>query len=174
LSKSFSGLLWEYLKSFLLAVLIALIIRTYFFQITEVYGLSMYPTLHDHDRLFTNRIVYTLSQPDRGDIVILDAPDRSGDFYVKRTIALAGDHLVIKDGQVAVNGQVLEEKFINGSYTDGSIDTVVPPGTVFVMGDNRGNSHDSRSPDVSFISLDKIEGKAVFRIWPFESLGLLE
>ena len=169
-----NGVVWEYVKSFLLAVVIALIIRTYFFQITEVYGQSMYPTLHDHDRLFTNRIIYAISQPSRGDIVILDAPDRSGAYYVKRTIALAGDHLIVKDGQVSVNGTVLSEPFINGNFTDGAIDTVVPPGTVFVMGDNRGNSHDSRSPDVSYIAVDKIEGKAVFRIWPFKSLGWLK
>lgn len=174
MKKSAGSVLWEYLKSFLLAVVIALIIRTYFFQITEVYGQSMYPTLHDHDRLFTNRIIYALNQPHRGDIVILDAPDRAGAFYVKRTIAVAGDHLVIKDGSVYLNGTALKEPFINGNFTDGSIDTVVPPGTVFVMGDNRGNSHDSRSPDVSFIPVDDIEGKAVFRIWPFNSFGKIQ
>ncbi|ATW26244.1 signal peptidase I [Candidatus Formimonas warabiya] len=171
MKKTISSVIWEYLKSFLLAVIIALIIRTYLFQITEVYGQSMYPTLHDHDRLFTNRIIYTIAKPDRGDIVILDAPDRPGTFYVKRAIALAGDRLKITGGIVYVNGEKQDEPYINGNFTEGDIDTVVPPGTVFVMGDNRGNSHDSRSPDVSYIPVDDIEGKAVFRIWPFDKFG---
>lgn len=171
MKKSFGSVLWEYMKSFLMAVVIALLIRTYLFQITEVYGQSMYPTLHDHDRLFTNRIVYALNQPGRGDIVILDAPDRPGTFYVKRTIAVEGDHIKIIDGIVYVNGEPQNEPYINGNYTEGEIDTIVPSGTVFVMGDNRGNSHDSRSPDVSFIPIKNIEGKAVFRIWPIRSVG---
>lgn len=170
MKKSISSVIWEYLKSFLLAVIIALIIRTYLFQITEVYGQSMFPTLHDHDRLFTNRIIYTIGIPARGDIVILNAPDRPGTFYVKRAIALGGDRIRIQDGKVFVNDIEQKEPYINGNYTDGDIDTVVPPGTVFVMGDNRGNSHDSRSSDVSFVPINDIEGKALFRIWPFDSL----
>lgn len=174
MKKSISSVIWEYLKSFLLAVVIALIIRTYLFQITEVYGQSMFPTLHDHDRLFTNRIVYTIGIPNRGDIVILNAPDRPGTFYVKRAIALGGDKLRIEDGKVFVNDIEQKEPYINGNYTDGEINTVVPPGTVFVMGDNRGNSHDSRSSAVSFVPVDNIEGKALFRIWPFDSLGTVD
>lgn len=174
MKKSISSVIWEYLKSFLLAVVIALIIRTYLFQITEVYGQSMYPTLHDRDRLFTNRIVYTVGTPDRGDIVILNAPDRPDTYYVKRAIALGGDRLRIENGKVFVNDIEQIESYINGNFTDGEINTVVPPGTVFVMGDNRGNSHDSRSSDVSFVPVDDIEGKAIFRIWPFDSLGKLE
>lgn len=173
MKKSLGNVLWEYLKSFLLAVVIALIIRTFLFQITEVYGQSMYPTLHDHDRLFTNKIVYSLGIPKRGDIVILDAPDRPGAYYVKRIIAVEDDHLQIINGIVYVNEEPQSEPYINGDYTDGDIDTVVPPGTVFVMGDNRGNSHDSRSPEVSFIPVDDIEGKAIFRIWPYDNIGTL-
>ena len=174
MKKSIGSVLWEYLKTFLLAIVIAIIIRTYLFQITEVYGQSMYPTLQDRDRLFTNRIVYTIGSPDRGDIVILNAPDRPGTYYVKRAIALGGDRIKIKDGKVFVNGVEQKEPYINGNYTDGDIDTIVPPGTVFVMGDNRGNSHDSRSADVSFVPVDDIEGKALFRIWPFDSLGKVD
>lgn len=174
MKKSLSSTIWEYGKSLLLAVVIALIIRTYLFQITEVYGQSMYPTLHDHDRLFTNRIGYTLGIPNRGDIVILNAPDRPDTYYVKRAIALGGDKLRIEDGKVYVNDIEQNEPYINGSFTDGNIDTIVPPGTVFVMGDNRGNSHDSRSSDVSFIPVDDIEGKAVFRLWPFNNIGKVQ
>lgn len=174
MKKSVGSVLWEYLKSFLLAVVIALIIRTYFFQITEVYGQSMYPTLHDHDRLFTNRIVYVLKGPARGDIVILDAPDRADAFYVKRTIAVAGDRIKIENGTVYVNDVSQEESYINGNFTEGAMDTVVPEESVFVMGDNRGNSHDSRDPNVSFIPVEDIEGKAVFRIWPFDAFGKIK
>lgn len=174
MKKSMSSVIWEYLKSFLLAVVIALIIRTFLFQITEVYGQSMYPTLHDRDRLFTNRIVYTIGTPERGDIVILNAPDRPSTYYVKRAIALGGDRIRIENGKVFVNDIEQKESYINGNFTDGEINTVVPPGTVFVMGDNRGNSHDSRSSDVSFVPVNDIEGKAIFRIWPFDSLGKLK
>lgn len=174
MKKSINGVIWEYLKSFLLAVVIALIIRTYLFQITEVYGQSMYPTLHDHDRLFTNRIVYTIGVPDRGDIVILNAPDRPGTFYVKRAIAIGGDTLKIQNGKVFVNDIEQTETYINGNYTDGDMDIVIPPETVFVMGDNRGNSHDSRSSEVSFVPVDNIEGKALFRIWPFDNIGTID
>jgi signal peptidase I len=171
MKKSVIAVIWDYLKSFLLAIVIALLIRTYVFQITKVYGQSMYPTLHDHDRLFTNRIFYNLKTPVRGDIIILDAPDRPGTYYVKRIIALGGDHLIIKNGVVKVNGNTMNELYTNGNYTEGNIDTIVPQDTVFVMGDNRGNSHDSRSPDVSFVPIEDIEGKAIFRIWPLDSFG---
>lgn len=173
MGKQILAVIWDYVKSLVVAVIIALIIRSYIFQITEVYGQSMYPTLHDQDRLFTNKIVYRINRPARGDIIILDAPDRVGAYYVKRVIAVAGDHLVIKGGLVLLNGQEVNEPYVTGGFTDGDIDTIVPEGTVFVMGDNRSHSHDSRSAEVSFIPVQDIEGKAVFRIWPLHDLGLI-
>lgn len=174
MEKSFGSIIWEYTKSLLFAIVIALLIRTYLFQITEVYGQSMYPTLHDHDRLFTNKISYKIDKPTRGDIVILEAPDRPDALYVKRIIAVEGNHLKIHDGTVWVNGEMQTENYIHGAYTRGEFDGVIPAGSVFVMGDNRGNSHDSRSSDVSFIPVEDLEGKAIFRIWPLKYFGKIE
>ncbi|RKD34752.1 signal peptidase I [Thermohalobacter berrensis] len=162
--------IYEWIKSIGLAVIIAILIKTFIFNSTYVLGSSMYPTLHEKDRLFTNKVVYFFNEPQRGDIVVLKAPDDPEKDYIKRVIAIEGDLIAIKNGKVYVNNKLLKEEYIReGSYTYGNIKLKVPQGHVFVLGDNRerGASKDSRY--FGPVPIDLIKGKASFRYFPFDN-----
>jgi signal peptidase I len=168
---SAGSLIWSYFKIIVAAMLLAFVIRAYVFDVTQVDGLSMYPTLDNGDDLINSEISYLFNEPKRGDIVVFDAPDSAGEDYVKRIIGLPNEEIVIDGGLVYINGDLLDETYLDGIYTEGKIRTVIPDGFYFVMGDNREISRDSRSQDVGLISIDQIHGKAVFRIYPFNSIG---
>lgn len=160
----------EWIKSILLAIVIAVVIKTFIFNTTYVLGNSMYPTLHERDRLFANKIPLYFSGPDRGDIVVLEAPDAPNKDYIKRVIGIGGDTVAIIDGKVYLNGKILEEDYIEeDSYTHVYSENYweIPEGYVFVLGDNReeGASKDSRY--FGCIPLDSIKGIANFRYFPF-------
>ena len=162
----------SYTICILLAVAVALAIRTWVLMPTEVSGTSMSPTLESHDKLLTSPLPYLWGEPQRGDIIVFQAPSEpEGVFYVKRVIGLSGENVQIKDGFVYINGELLDEPYLNGVSTEGYVDTIVPRGRVFVLGDNRTVSHDSRDKDVSCIEWKEIYGKALWRIAPFGSFG---
>ncbi len=173
----------DWVVSIVLAIIIALIMRNFVFTLVEVDGESMYPTLEDGDRLFTRIIAY--NRPQQGDIIIfnpsISEEDRSPNkdtAYVKRVIALEGQTVDIQDGKVIVDGVILEEDYISEEIYGKSQNATefpftVPKGTVFVLGDNRNRSHDSRSKDVGAVPLDNIIGKAQLRLLPFETFGTL-
>ena len=165
--------IWTYIKIVAVAFLIAVVLRAYCFDITMVEGSSMYPTLNSGDNLITSKISYKLSEPERGDIIVLEAPDSPGDDYIKRIIGLPDDHLQIQDGKVYINGKLLDEPYLNGIPTEGDEDLVIPSGYYFVMGDNRDESRDSRADKVGVISRNSIVGKSVFRLFPFSNFGRL-
>lgn len=152
---------------------IALLIRLFVFNITAVSGLSMYPTLNNKDKLFTQKVTLYFDDPEVGDIVVLKAPDGSGDNYIKRVIAKAEDEVEIKEGKVYVNGNPLEEDYINGDETTpnliGQDKWTIPDGHFFVMGDNRQASNDSRS--FGPIAKEEIIGISEYRLLPFEKMG---
>ncbi|MCX7781868.1 MAG: signal peptidase I, partial [Negativicutes bacterium] len=138
-----------------------------------VEGPSMRPTLVNSERLVVNKFIYRFRQPERGEILVFRYPrDPSRDF-IKRVIAVPGDTIEIKDGRVFVNGQLQNETYIlertRGSYPL----STVPAGHVFVMGDNRNNSEDSRFKDVGFVPYDLIKGKAVLVFWPLDHIKSL-
>lgn len=162
----------EWIKSIVLAVVIAILVKTFVFNTTYVLGNSMYPTLHEKDRLFANKFSLYFKGPSRGDIVVLEAPDAPKKDYIKRVIGIAGDVVEIIDGKVYINGSLLEEDYIEeGSYTHvyDQNKWVVPEGYVFVLGDNReeGASKDSRY--FGCVSVKSIKGIANFRYFPFDS-----
>lgn len=163
----------EWAKSIAIAVVLAFLLKTFVFNSTKVVGTSMFPTLSENDRVFVNKIVYDISEPQRGDIITLEAPDREDAEYIKRIIGLAGDTVEIKEGKVYVNGEQLVEDYIaEGAYTD-AYDTSkweIPEGYVFVMGDNRAfrASKDSRS--LGLIEVDSIVGKASIRYFPLDKI----
>jgi len=187
----------QWLKAILLAVVIALLIRGFIFEPVIVQGESMENTLHTGQRLIVYKLGYYLFHPERGDIIVLqyqegiinripllkDLPFVRQAFpaiqevdYIKRVIGIPGDKIDLKDGHVYRNGKMLDEAFIKGeTYGEGmEMPVIVPPDSVFVMGDNRENSRDSRSTDVGFVEFKKIKGKAVFRIWPLAEAGKVE
>ncbi len=167
--------LWSYVICVVVALALAFVIKQYVFQITQISGESMEPTLMPDDRVFTYSLSYTFGQPQRGDIVVFPAPDQVNKeaYYVKRVIALPGEHLVISNGIVTIDDGLLNEDYLGDTETLGEIDTIVPEGKIFVMGDNRLLSHDSRSESVSFIDIETIMSKAVWRLYPFDRMGSL-
>jgi len=156
--------------SLALAFLIVQVIKP-----TIVSGESMYPTLNDRDYLILNRMAYKFGDIDRGDIIVFktDLKQDNGKEkdLIKRVIAIPGDHLVIKDSKVYINGEVQDEPYIHNEYTSGDIDIVIPDNNVFVMGDNRQNSRDSRSSDVGLVNESDIIGEVMIRLFPFNKIG---
>ncbi|MDR7870194.1 MAG: signal peptidase I [Tissierellaceae bacterium] len=160
----------EWIRSIVIAVVVAFFIKTFIFNSTYVLGNSMHPTLHEKDRLFANKVPLYFSGPNRGDIIVLEAPDDPNKDYIKRVIGIAGDKVQIIDGKVYLNDELLEEDYIEeDSYTFiYNLDTwIVPEGQVFVLGDNRdeGASKDSRY--FGCISIDLVKGITGFRYFPF-------
>lgn len=162
-----------------LAVIIALLIRSFVFIIVQVDGSSMRDTLHDENRLFVWRAGYIFDSPQRGDIVICHYPRNVGthkanDNYVKRVIGLPGETVSISKGYVYINGDRLEEPYIseNRRKIEDMQPVTLGEDEYFVMGDNRINSTDSRY--VGPLKRDDILGKAVFKVWPFDEMGRIE
>ncbi len=161
---------WEWIKSILLAVILALIIKTFLFSSTYVMGYSMYPTLHEKDRLFTSKIEYYIGEPKRGDIIVLKAPDEPDKDYIKRVIGVSNDIVELKDGKVWVNGVVLDEEYVReGFYTYPYHKTKwkVPKDHIFVLGDNRVKDASKDSRYLGCVHLSAVKGKAFFRYYPF-------
>lgn len=161
----------EWLKSIALAVVIALIIRFFFFETFLVEGTSMFPTLKHHERLIVNKIVYQINEPQQGDIVVFNYSPRRD--FIKRIIAFGGDAVEIREGRLYVNEELQQEPYIHRQMMHDYGPIVVPAGHIFVLGDNRDNSMDSRDPAVGSISLERVKGKAMFVFWPITSAGLL-
>ena len=154
----------------LLAIIISLVLRIFVFEIVMVDGDSMLPTLNSDQRVVVEKISRYFSLPPRGDIVITKYPNMPG-YYVKRLIGYPGDTIEIKSNAVYVNGFILQENYLSPgeSYADmGQI--TVPAGTIFVMGDNRPKSLDSRSAAVGPIPVDDMLGVGLFVIWPFDQI----
>jgi signal peptidase I len=173
MGSTFQEELKDWLISIVVAVALAFFIRTFIVELYMVEGPSMRPTMVNGERLVVNKFIYRFQQPVKGDIVVFRYPrDPSRDF-IKRVIATAGDTIEIKDGRVFVNGQQLNETYIleksRGSYPLSK----VPEGTIFVMGDNRNNSEDSRFADVGFVPLNLLKGKAIMVFWPIGNFRTL-
>ena len=135
----------------------------------EVDGRSMEPTFHHGDRLMVNRLIYRMGDPRPGDVVVLHGNGERD--LLKRVIAVGGQRIQIANGTVFVDGQAIEEPYIEERPVDYP-EMVVPEGHVFVMGDNRNNSLDSRS--FGPVPLDRIVGRADFRYLPFSRWGLVD
>jgi signal peptidase I len=163
----------DWVVSILIAVVLAFFIRYFIVELYMVEGPSMRPTLMNGERLVVNKFLYRFKEPQRGEIVVFKYPrDPSRDF-IKRVIGVPGDTIELKDGRVFVNGQLQNETYIlektRGSYPLAT----VPAGHIFVMGDNRNNSEDSRFRDVGFVSYDLVKGKAIVVFWPLDHMKSL-
>ncbi len=186
-------LLQEMLETVLPALLIVLVVNAFLAQATRVEGQSMEPNIHDSQRLVVEKVSYRWRIPARGEIVVLKPPSwrpmrleqrliawvctvfplhcstNIPDPLIKRVIALPGETVEIRDGHVYINGQSLEEPYLE-QLTYGNLSPqVVSPGYVFVLGDNRGASNDSRS--FGEVALSNVIGRAWFRYWPIEDVG---
>ena len=164
-----------WIRDILIAVLIAVIIAQ-FIQPTIVREHSMQETLQPNDYLILSKMSYKFGDIQYGDIVVfksnVETEDGKKKLLIKRVIAKGGDTIAIADGQVYRNGEILDEPYTKDGYTNGGLDEVtVPEGELFLMGDNRVVSVDSRSPEVGFVSEDLVIGKAIVRLFPFNQIG---
>ncbi|BBN99557.1 signal peptidase I [Sporolactobacillus terrae] len=176
---------FAWIRALTLSVLIVILVRTFILGNYIVDGPSMKPTLYNGDRLIVNKLNYEFAQPQRFDVVIFHATKT--DDYVKRVIGLPGDTIQYKNDQLYVNGKAVAEPFLDkekrsmlvGQLTwDFSLKeltgkTRVPEGMLWVMGDNRQNSTDSRVPEIGFISEKKVVGKVDLRYWPLNRFGII-
>jgi signal peptidase I len=161
----------EVLETVLPAILIALFIHLFLAQATRVYGQSMEPNLHTEQRLVVEKLSYRFHGPRRGDIVVLRLPEHSSELLIKRVIALPGEKVEIHDGQVYVDGEPLLEPYLKQTTLGNYAARIVPPLHVFVLGDNRNASNDSRA--FGPVPLRNIIGRAWFSYWPLEDIGFV-
>lgn len=176
--------LLEWVAVIVLAVGAAMLIKTFVMQAFYIPTGSMQPTLEINDRVLVNKLSYRLHDVNRGDIVVFErlpqevGPDNTKDL-IKRVIGLPGESIVIKDDRVYVNGTVLDEPYLPpGTHTVNTNTIhpcttekpcVVPPDSVWVMGDNRSSSQDSRV--IGPVPIERIVGRAFVRVWPLSRFG---
>ena len=170
--RAFVRFVRELLETILPALLIALLINVFIGQATRVEGQSMEPNLHSEQRLVVEKLSYRFHGPQRFDIVVLKMPSQGEELLIKRVIGLPGETVEIRDGQVYVNGNLLEEPFTDQSTHPGRNSTVtVPPLHIYVMGDNRDRSNDSRS--FGPVPIESVIGRAWLSYWPIEQIGFV-
>jgi len=160
-----------WLRDLVISLAISGFIIIFVYQPVKVEGTSMMPSLEDQERIFVNKFVYRLEPIERGDVVVFRYPRDPSKSFIKRVIGLAGDRVRIDAGRVWVNGKRLDEEYVPRAYEDlrSYSDTVVPPGSYFVLGDHRSLSNDSR--DFGPVGESYIYGKAVFGYWPVDKVG---
>lgn len=175
---------WEWIKALLIAFGLAAIIRVFLFTPIVVDGISMMPTLSDGDRMVVNKIGYAIGEPKRFDIVVFHAEVQKD--YIKRVIGLPGDEIEYIDDVLYVNGDPLEEPYLDqykAEISDAPLtedfkledkiqSKTVPEGHVFVLGDNRRKSKDSRH--IGVVSIDEIIGNTKLVFWPIKDFGLVK
>jgi signal peptidase I len=184
-----SNVFLDLLQTIVVALSICVIIYLFIATPNEVHGQSMEPNFYDKELLLTNKIIQLLGGTrlqsivgdyERGDIVIFEHTLSEEDF-IKRIVALEGDSIMIKNGHVFVNDIQIDEPFLPegrrteaGDFLQEGVPLVVPEGQYAVLGDNRGNSYDSRSTLVKFIDRSNMKGKVFFRYWPLERFGVIK
>lgn len=159
----------DWAQSILEAAVILLLLYIFLWPVSVV-GVSMYPTLNNKDRVVISRFSAISGIYERGDLVVFDADNYKEDM-VKRVIAFGGEHLEIRGGKIYINDEELEEDYIFG-YTDGEVSMEIPEDTVFVMGDNRTESVDSRV--FGPVDSEDIYGKVIFKFFPFNKITLFD
>ncbi|MCG7334072.1 signal peptidase I [Sporosarcina sp. ACRSM] len=175
---------WEWLKALLIAFGLAAVIRIFLFTPIVVDGESMMPTLENGDRMIVNKIGYTIGKPDRFDIVVFHAEEQKD--YIKRVIGLPGDTVEYRDDVLYINGEPYDEPYLD-QYKAEVIDSpltedftleekiqseTVPEGHVFVLGDNRRKSKDSRH--IGAVAIDEIIGSTKVVFWPIKDFGIVK
>ncbi len=164
--------IFDILEIFIFSLATVLIITTFLFRHSVVDGVSMENTLHAGEHLIISNLFYT---PDYGDIIVCEEYGTLRKPIVKRIIALPGDHIEVRaDYSVYLNGEKLEEEYVYIDFIGNplEVDMIVPEGEVFIMGDHRNNSQDSRS--FGTVDIDSILGKVLLRFYPFDQFGKIK
>jgi signal peptidase I len=164
---------WRFLRDILETLVLAIILFLAINAISariRVDGSSMVPTLTNGQFVIVNRLTYKLGDPNHGDVIVFDYPRDPEQEYIKRIIGLPGDTIEMNSGHVYINGQIIDEPYIAADARNAG-EWTVPGDHVFVLGDNRNNSQDSRN--FGFVSMDSIIGKALVIYWPPTDWGII-
>ena len=157
----------EWFKTIIYAFFIVLILYFLAWPVT-IEGESMEPTFLDGDKVVTSRFLTMMGKYEEGDIVVFHMVDMDGERdVIKRVIGKAGDSIEIKNGSVYRNGSIISEEYIKES-TEGEVSLIVPKGGIFVLGDNRSHSYDSR--DIGIVPESELKGKVILRWYPFYTI----
>jgi signal peptidase I len=176
-SAGFLAEIWDWMKSVVIALIVVVMVHQYGFHLSTVKGASMQPTLEEDEWLFINKTVHYIGGLKRGDVVVVKEPDGNDTehpFLVKRVVAVEGDEVQIRQGQLFINGNQAQESYTDTIIEDGRLAPfTVPSGSLFVMGDNRHRhaSYDSRS--FGAVTVDTVEGRAELIVWPFRKFRVL-
>lgn len=174
----------EFIQSIVLALAVFVLLYLFVAQPNEVKGNSMLPNFVNGEYLLTDKLTYNFSEPQRGDVVVFKAPSTEPCAedeceYIKRVIGIPGDRVMVLEGQVYLNGELLDQSFLpadfvseEGAYNVEGIEMTVPEGEYLCFGDNRSHSRDGR--EFGPIPKSLIVGKAFFKYWPAASIGLVE
>ena len=163
----------EWVICIIVAVILTYLIKTFLFDIIRVSGTSMVPTLNDKDIVGVEKLSLYKNKFDYNDIVIFDSGNEKHQVYIKRVIGLPGDTVEIKDGGVYVNGEHLNETYLDpNAITTGDLSVTLDNSHIFVLGDNREVSEDSRQ--LGPIAIESIQGHAVFRFFPLNKIGTIK
>lgn len=172
-------------KIIIIALIFAVIVRKFIFSPIIVDGPSMQPTLYDRDQMVVNKFIYHFKEPERFDVVIFHASEEKD--FIKRVIGLPGEHVMVKDNILYIDGKEVEQPFLEPKNTpiiypiitnDFMLENlpggheVIPEGNILVLGDNRSNSTDSRR--LGLISVDEVVGKTSFVYWPLKRMHVLK
>ena len=171
-SKYWAYAIVETVETLVVACFFALLIRHYIAQTSLVFSGSMIPTMKINDRLIVNKLAYIFNPPDRGEIILFDSPHKDKKQYVKRLIGLPGETVEMKRGVVYINGKQLLFPGVNIRRDYSSFGPKkIPKDCYFVLGDNRGNSADSRI--WGYVPHNELIGKALFTFWPPKNAQVL-
>jgi len=162
----------ELIETIVLSLIIFLLMR----QVVQNYRIesqSMETNFCEGQFILVNKLAYKLGDPTRGDVVVFHNPSNQNEDYIKRIIGLPGDTVEVRNQQVLINSQPLDEPYLRYKNVDTYGPTVIEPERLFVMGDNRPNSSDSRREGVGQLPQELLVGQAWLRVWPFDRWGLV-
>ncbi len=171
--------LLDTIQTILIVASFIMVLYAFVIQPNQVSGSSMYPTFKDKEYLLSNLLNVRFNKYTRGDVLVFHSPVERDKLYIKRVIAVAGDTIMVKDGKVYLNGSQLDESVYlqpsvetyGGAFLADGMERVVPEGFIFVMGDNRQYSSDSR--EWGFLDRTEVVGESLVRIFPFNKFHVI-
>ena len=175
MSKEVKDFIKEVVSTVVIAFVLAMILRTFVVEGRIIPSGSMLPTLQLQDRVMVNKFIYRFKEPQRGEIVVFEPPEvlHTDDDYIKRIIGLPGETVEMKEGNVYVDGKVLDESYLLEAVNYEFGPVTVPEDSLLVLGDNRNSSFDSHLWN-AWLTQDRIKGKAFMIYWPVNHITLLD